>query len=352
MSIKLLVAVITFSWTIQPMWDVQAGHVDVTQKETPQATRIVFTSDRAGNEDIYVVNADGSGQVNLTSHPADDSEPAWAPDGQRIAFVSTRNGGQQGNIWVMNANGSEPTRITADNSVADRKPAWSPDGTKIAFLSNRDGEIQVYTMNADGSDLKALTNLETHDGDPSWSPDGGKIAFRSDRERANGGSIEIFVMNTDGTNQTNLTNNPLAHAFGPDWSTDGTKITFYSIPIDATDSNTEIYLMDADGSNQTRLATDPDPDYNPAWSPDGHKIAFDKGPRDGNIEIYAINADGSGQIRLTNNSARDMDPDWQPTTSPPVAIPSLSRWVAIGLAAIFATLVVWQQRRTHARQEL
>src|SRR5215213_6266702 len=135
----------------------------------------------------------------------------------KIAFLSYRDG--NGEIYAMNADGTGQTNIS-NNTASDTDPDWSPDGTKLIFSSDRDGRIQIYIMNADGSGQMNLSNSPYNDGgSPSWSPDGTKIAFSSDRD----GNQEIYVMNADGTNQTRLTNNP-AYEIVPAWSPDGSKI--------------------------------------------------------------------------------------------------------------------------------
>ena len=217
-----------------------------------------------------------------------------------IAFVSNRDG-LGAEIYVMNADGSGQTRLT-NNIADDWYPSWSPDGRQIIFLSDRDGDIEIYIMNADGSEQTRLTNSPGSEWLPSWSPDRSRIAFSDNRD----GNVEIYVMNADGSGRTNLTNNP-ANDWAPSWSPDGRRIAFVS----DRDGNNEIYVMNADGSGVTRLTNNPASDQVPSWSPDGKRIAFASN-RDGNFEIYVMNADGSGVTRLTNNPAYDMEPSWSP----------------------------------------
>lgn len=257
--------------------------------EHPQG-RIAFSSDRGGYQDIHVMDADGSNQVNLTNDPAYDEWPTWSPDGSKIAFLSRRDGDWE--IYAMNADGSNRARLTNGGASL---PAWSPDGSKIAFTSN--GEI--YVMNADGSNQRRLTSGGENSG-PVWSPDGSKIAFGA-YENDN---YKIYVMNADGSNQVRLTNN--SSLLGYTWSPDGSKIAFN----DHEDGG--VFVMDADGSNQARLTGDGD--YSPLWSPDGSKIAFVSG-RDESWEIYMMNADGSNQVNLTNNPASDWVSSWSPDGS-------------------------------------
>ena len=266
---------------------------------SPDRSRIAFRSERDGNNEIYVMNADGTGQFRLTNNNAADNSPVWSPNGGKIAFRSERDGNFE--IYVMNADGTNQTRLTNNNAV-DNLPTWSPDSSKIAFTSERDGNVEIYVMNADGNNQTRLTNNNVTDFFPAWSPNGSKIAFSSERD----GNIEIYVMNADGNNQTRLTNNSFRDNV-PAWSPDSNKIAFSS----ERDGNFEIYVMNADGNNQTRLTNNGAIDGLPAWSPDGSKIAF-YSDRDGNIEIYVMNTDGNNQLRLTNNNAEDDELDWSP----------------------------------------
>jgi TolB protein len=270
--------------------------------------KIAFYSTRDGNSEIYVMNADGTGQTRLTNNAFDDGRPAWSPDGTKIAFVSYRNGDNE--IFIINADGTGETQITNNTTAHDSDPAWSPDGTKIAFKSDRDNgsTYEIYAMNADGTNQTRLTNNLFWDTSPAWSPDGTKIAFDSLRITTGG---EIYVMNVDGSGETRIGNQDGA---GPDWSPDGTKLAFHSCRLDGcheTSVQYEIFTMNPDGSNQTQLAGSPTYDVSPAWSPDGTQMAF-RSNRDGNPEIYRMNANGTSQTRLTNNTASDNSPDWQP----------------------------------------
>ncbi len=268
-------------------------------------TKIAFGSNRDGNIEIYVMNADGSNPVNLTQNPANDYVPAWSPDGTKVAFMSDRNGAQK--IYVMDADGSNLVNPT-QNPGYDLNPVWSPNGTKIAFYSTRDGNKEIYVMDADGSNQVNLSQNPAIDDFPVWSPDGTKIAFRSYRD----GDFEIYVMNSDGSNQVNLSQNPTITEYDldPDWSPDGTKIVYRS----NRNGNEEIYVMNADGSNQVRLTQNPGREYSlPTWSSDGTKILFASRIRLVGIwDIYVMNADGSSQVNLTQNSSHDSYPVWSP----------------------------------------
>jgi Tol biopolymer transport system component len=271
-----------------------------TPSPTP-CSKIAFGSTRDGNNEIYIMDADGSNQTRLTNNPATDLLPSFRKDGSKIAFQSDRDGNVE--IYVMDANGSNQTRLT-NNSARDSEPSFSPDGSKIVFESNRDGTSQIYVMNSDGSNPIQLTSTSGSNSEPSFSPDGSKIAFVSGRD----GEGDIYVMNADGSNQTRLTSNSVANGT-PSFSPDSSKIAFSSL----RDGNFEIYIMDANGSNQTNLTRNLANDSGTSFSPDG-KIAF-QSDRDGNGEVYVMNADGSNQTRLTNNPASDGAPSFSGCSS-------------------------------------
>jgi Tol biopolymer transport system component len=268
--------------------------------------KIAFTSTRDGNGEVYVMNADGSGQTNVSNNTAYDSQPRWSPDGTKIVFQSNRDGNYE--IYVMNANGTAQTRLT-NNTANDSFPSWSPDGTKIAFIRSggtRHGELWI--MNADGTDETQLISdvVGTFPAyfSTAWSPDGTKIALSRSQSDTN---QEIDVINADGSGLTALTSNGVNTAF-PNWSPDGTKIAFDRGPAGSAD----IYVMNPDGSSQTNLTNNGGQiNQSAAWSPDGTKIVFNSN-RDGNAEIYVMQGNGTGQTRLTFSSGSDGAPDWQP----------------------------------------
>jgi Tol biopolymer transport system component len=132
---------------------------------------MAFVSDRDGNSEIFVANADGSEQIQLTETvtPTTNWAPAWSPDGSRIAFMSDRDGDQE--VFVMNIDGSEQINLTNNDFFSDDYPSWSPDSSRIAFYTNRDeGNHEIYIMNADGSEPERITDSPGWDGLPAWSP--------------------------------------------------------------------------------------------------------------------------------------------------------------------------------------
>ncbi len=244
---------------------------------SPDGKRIAFVSDRDGNFEIYVMNADGSGQRRLTTNSAADRNPAWSRDGKQLIFQSKRDGNEE--IYLMNADGSRQTRLTS-NAGDDIFPDLSPDGTKITFTSNRNGNLDIFVMNADGSQQTPLTNHAHRDVWSRWSPDGRRLTFFSRRD-SNDDDDEIYVMNADGNDIKRLTENR-GHDFCPDWSADGKQIAFVSIRENGQEY---VYRMNTDGSALERVTNTPDKVSTPSWSPDGSRIAFSS-QRDGNFEVY------------------------------------------------------------------
>jgi Tol biopolymer transport system component len=285
--------------------------------------KIAFTSNRDGNFEIYVMNADGSNQQRITFDSSRESDPSWSPDGTKIAFVSDRYGSNQWDILVMNADGSNQQRLTNINSD-DISPSWLPDGRRIVFVSNREDsnrnrDYDIFVMNADGSNQQRLTNNNEHEYDPSWSPNGREIAFHS--WIIDSGRTDIFKINADGSSNPIRLTSTAVYEYDPSWSPNGREIAYrVDYPIDRNyelQIGADIFVMNADGSNQHDVSRSYAPigrasdDSQPSWSPDGTKIAFTSN-RDGNFEIYVMNADGSNQQRLTNNNRLDSYPDWGP----------------------------------------
>lgn len=263
---------------------------------------IVFTSDRDGDYEIYVMAADGSSLARLTNDPAADFTPAISPDGTKIAFASGRDGPRD--LFLMDAGGEHVINLTNTPDALEDSPVWSPDGSQIAYhRQNLTGDFHTYIMNADGTD-QAPFELLGNGFEPTWSPDGGRIAFRGGRSEGPAGPT-IFVVNVDGTGLLELTPDAPWNG-GPVWSPDGSRLAFERTLDSGFD---ELFVMRPDGSEPVRLTTDPGQDLHAAWAPDGTKLAFFSN-RTGNREIFVMNADGSAQQNLTNNPADDREPDW------------------------------------------
>jgi len=239
-------------------------------------------------DDIYVVNADGSNERNLTNDGRDNDQPAWSPDGRYIAFLSW----DDGDIHVMDADGSNAHKITTHAQYGYDYPIWLPDG-RLTY----DGgdEDCIYVINADGSNPHCLINSPGVELDHrlAWSPDGRSIAFA----RGN-----IYIAGADGSHRHALSHldSDQGEAHHPAWSPDGRHIAFTWAPYQ---EDSEIYVMEADGSNPRRVA-EGDCDY-PTWSPDGRYIAFLSG-----ASIWVMEADGSNQRELPRLAGTELA--WSP----------------------------------------
>jgi TolB protein len=232
-----------------------------------------------------------------TSTPTPTARPLRAAPQGRIAFQSDQSGSLD--IYVMNADGSQISRLTTDAGT-DVFPSWSPDGKKLAFASDMDGTPDIYVMNANGTNLTKVVDDPSNDVLPAWSPDGKQLAFVSDRT----GDDEIYVINVDGSGLKRLTNSSGDDDF-PSWSPDGEWLVFAS----TRDVNSEIYKMDKNGKNLIRLTDDPSTDSTPAWSPDGTRIAF-VSKRDGFANLYVMDPEGENVTQLTFYKSIVEVPTW------------------------------------------
>lgn len=220
---------------------------------SPDGSRVAYVvaDYESWTGDIFVVDRNGTGLRQITTGGELDDQPAWSPDGSRIAFRSYRLE-RQGDIWVMNADGTNPVLLTPDPlpaTVDTRRPAWSPDGTRIAYAGNGAGTMDIWSMRADGSDKVRLTNSEAFDTEPAWSPDGQWIAFR--RSTPEEGS-DIMIVPAAGGDVVRIA--LPGEQVTPAWSPDGRLIAFAEVSL--TGGSPQIYTMKPDGSDVTLRTSD------------------------------------------------------------------------------------------------
>jgi Tol biopolymer transport system component len=290
---------------------------------TPSATidisvltgRIAFSGGPPHAEDVYVVDADGTGLRKVTNDSAAEFDPTWSPDGTRIAYRHQAADDRSTDIYVIGADGSGARNVSGDDGTADWGPAWSPDGTWIAWNTSADRArgFDLGLVHADGTG-RAVVAPGVFVEYPAWSPDGSRIAFMS-QVADEGSQYDVFVMDSDGSDVKRLTTTSSGDGW-PTWSPDGSSIAFSSTRDDCGESSAPdclatgdlgpyhtLYVMATDGSGQRRVSTlfaqiaD--------WSPDGRYLAFE-----GRSGLTVVSADGAevGAIPLDVGAAGF--PDW------------------------------------------
>ncbi len=313
--------------------------------------QIAFVSNRGidGAAYVYLMDIDGNNIRRIAGLNIDYTETiAWSPDGRSLAMAVSMAAKTQ--IYVQDLEGGARSITSAD--LHAWSPSWSPDGSQIVFAGSRDvypggrwgSNAEIFVMNADGSDIRQLTDNSYPDDDPAWSPDGERIVFSTLRA---GDNSDLYVMDPEGNILQRLTDNntgaDYTHAGDskPAWSPDGSQIAF----LNTTGGRDEyrIRVIDATGYNLRTLRVDTAEIHHLAWSPDGSLIAFDVRTSDSAHyypnELYVMNPDGSNVRRLAEGAdIIDMGaPAWRPLSTPPDTMTPMSTVIDTPTASLTAT---------------
>jgi Tol biopolymer transport system component len=257
---------------------------------SPDRSRFLFGSERDGDRDVYVIDANGENLIQLTNNTFNDPRGFWSPDSQRVAIMSQPV--ETWEIFIVNADGSGIVQLT-ENTADDKWPVWSPDGTQIAYLMTTPTGTEIRLINADGSGDRALYSSELELMVIEWSPDGSRLLYSSTQESSI--DTEYFLMDTLSLESTKLTANQDRIGF-PSFSPDGEWILFnlYS------DDQSQIFKARLDGSDLTNLSNNDRSDSSSCWLSNGAQIAYISYEGGDNLDeyFYVMNADGSNQTQV------------------------------------------------------
>jgi serine/threonine protein kinase len=290
-----------------------------TETPTPRPTplgggmgQVAFASDRTGIPQIWIVNVDGTGLRQITDRLEGACQPSWAPDGERLVFISPCRSNQEiypnSSLFIINADGSDITPLPTILG-GDFDPDWSPDGNFIVFTSLRNGNRnQVHVMDLRDLSVKLLSEEFVQDLQPAWSADGEQIAFVSTRK----GPFQLWTMDPNGSSQELFSRSASARNTNPVWSPDGSVIVF-----DQSKGLGEVPTLFAarfeeGGMNEFRIFENWIPSREADYSPDGFWLVFESWPDGRNHDIYMMTANGVDRQPLTTDPGFDFDPAWRP----------------------------------------
>jgi TolB protein len=259
-------------------------------------SKIVFISNRDGNDELYMMDYDGYNQTRVTFNNKQDYMPAWSADGKKIAFTSYRN--NRAGLYILNLYEGEITEVASEGTSF--APAFSPDGKKLAFCStSEEGNPDIYVATDEGKKIRRLTFNKAIDTAPCWSPTSREIAFTSDR----GGTPQIYIMDAEGSNVRRISFGGSYHD-APAWSPAGDRIAYVS----RVDQIFDIYILNLRTEQVAKLTESNARNETPSWSPDGRHLVFSSNLT-GTVQLYTIDYDGSNLRRLTSDGANKL-PDW------------------------------------------
>lgn len=259
-------------------------------------SKIVFISNRDGNDELYMMDYDGHNQTRVTFNKKQDYMPAWSADGKKIAYTSYRN--NRAGLYILNPFEGEITEVVSKGT--NFAPTFSPDGKKLAFCSTlEEGNPEIYVATSEGKKIKRLTFNKAIDTAPSWSPTSREIAFTSDR----GGTPQIYIMDAEGSNIRRISFGGSYHD-APAWSPAGDRIAYVS----RVDQIFDIYVLNLRTEQVVKLTESNSRNETPSWSPDGRHLVFSSNIT-GTIQLYTIDYDGSNFRRLTSKGESKL-PDW------------------------------------------
>jgi len=259
-------------------------------------SKIVFISNRDGNDELYMMDYDGHNQTRVTFNKKQDYMPAWSADGKKIAYTSYRN--NRAGLYILNPFEGEITEVVSKGT--NFAPTFSPDGKKLAFCSTlEEGNPEIYVATSEGKKIKRLTFNKAIDTAPSWSPTSREIAFTSDR----GGTPQIYIMDAEGSNIRRISFGGSYHD-APAWSPAGGRIAYVS----RVDQIFDIYALNLRTEQVVKLTESNARNETPSWSPDGRHLVFSSNIT-GTIQLYTIDYDGFNLRRLTSKGESKL-PDW------------------------------------------